>query len=115
MRVHEYMDVLRLQGDTQVNHAFQLSDEQYARLAAYAAQYKQTPETLFQTWVNEMTQKVKESATSNLSKQKEREEDESNSPLFRVAGMFAIGEPGWADKHDEYLAETYIEDHANKQ
>jgi hypothetical protein len=24
--------------------------------------------------------------------------------LFQVAGIFAIGEPGWADKHDEYLA-----------
>lgn len=98
-----------------MNHAFQLSDEQYARLAAYAAQYKQTPETLFQTWLNEMTQKAKESAASNLSEQKKREEDASNSPLFRVAGMFAVGEPGWADKHDEYLAETYVEDHADQQ
>jgi predicted nucleic acid-binding protein len=25
-----------------------------------------------------------------------------------VAGMFEINEPGWADKHDEYLAETYL-------
>ena len=31
-----------------------------------------------------------------------------SGPLFQVAGMFAIGEPGWADKHDEYLAETYL-------
>jgi hypothetical protein len=89
-----------------MNHAFQLSDEQYARLAAYAAQYKLTPETLFQTWVNEMTRKVKDSAASNLpeqknrDKRKEREEDTTNSPLFRVAGMFAIGEPGWADKKE---------------
>ncbi len=115
MRVQEYMDVLRLLGDTQMNHAFQLSDEQYAKLAAYAAQYKQTPETLFQTWVNELTQKVKESSASNHLEQKNREADVSNSPLFRVAGMFAIGEPGWADKHDEYMAETYIEDHADLQ
>lgn len=98
-----------------MNHAFQLSDEQYARLATYAAQLKQTPESLFQTWVSEMTQKVKESAASNVSEQKNREEDALNSPLFRVAGMFAIGESGWADKHDEYLAETYIEDHADQQ
>jgi hypothetical protein len=35
-----------------------------------------------------------------------------SGPLFQVAGMFAIGEPGWADKHDEYLAETYV-DHLN--
>ena len=80
-----------------MSHLFQLSDEQYAKLAAYAAQHKQTPETLFQAWLSEVTQ----------------EEDILNSPLFQIAGMFAIGEPGWADRHDEYLAEGYIEDHAN--
>lgn len=31
-----------------------------------------------------------------------------SGPLFKVAGMFEIDEPGWADKHDEYLAETYL-------
>lgn len=80
-----------------MSHLFQLSDEQYAKLAAYAAQHKQTPETLFQAWLSEVTQ----------------EEDILNSPLFQIAGMFAIGEPGWADRHDEYLAEGYIEDHAD--
>ena len=74
-----------------MSHLFQLSDEQYAKLAAYAAQHKQTPETLFQAWLSEVTQ----------------EEDILNSPLFQIAGMFAIGEPGWADRHDEYLAEGY--------
>jgi hypothetical protein len=28
----------------------------------------------------------------------------SESPLFQIAGIFAIGDPGWADKHDEYLS-----------
>ncbi|MGH2496683.1 MAG: hypothetical protein ACRDIV_18435 [Ktedonobacteraceae bacterium] len=41
----------------------------------------------------------------------EHEEEPQSHPLFEVAGMFAIGEPGWADKHDAYLAETYIENH----
>ena len=31
-----------------------------------------------------------------------------NGPLFQVAGIFEIDEPGWADKHDEYIAETYL-------
>lgn len=43
------------------------------------------------------------------------DEELLSGPLFQVAGMFAIGEPGWADKHDEYLAETYIENHANSK
>ena len=38
-----------------------------------------------------------------------------SGPLFQVAGMFAIDEPGWADKHDEYLAETYLENHAESK
>ena len=102
-----------------MSHIFQLSDEQYARLAAYAAQHKQTPEMLFQAWVREVIHNVE--ASPGRTKQTDREiqgghEGEMlNSPLFRVAGMFAIGEPGWADKHDEYLAETYIENHANGQ
>lgn len=31
-----------------------------------------------------------------------------NGPLFQVAGIFEIDEPGWAEKHDEYIAETYL-------
>jgi hypothetical protein len=31
-----------------------------------------------------------------------------SGPLFRVAGIFEIDEPGWAEKHDEYIAETYL-------
>jgi len=38
-----------------------------------------------------------------------------NGPLFEVAGILAIGEPRWADKHDEYLAETYLEEHTNSK
>ena len=44
----------------------------------------------------------------------EHEEEELSSPLFQVAGIFAIGEPGWADRHDEYLTDAYIEDHIGK-
>ena len=31
-----------------------------------------------------------------------------SGPLFQVAGIFEIDEPGWADRHDEYIAETYL-------
>ena len=76
-----------------MSHVFQLFDEQYARLEAYAAQYEQTPETLFETWVNEVIGDL--------------EEEILDDPLFQLAGIFAIGDPDLADKHDEYLAETY--------
>ncbi|MFL5661168.1 MAG: hypothetical protein ACJ8BW_07425 [Ktedonobacteraceae bacterium] len=38
-----------------------------------------------------------------------------NGPLSQVVGMFAIGESGWADRHDEYLAEIYLENHADSK
>ena len=31
-----------------------------------------------------------------------------SSPLFQVAGIFEIDEPRWADRHDEYITETYL-------
>jgi len=37
------------------------------------------------------------------------------SPLLQIAGIFVIGDPGWADRHDEYLAEGYIENHADAE
>lgn len=98
-------------GDSYMSHIFRLSDEQYNELAAYAALYKQTPEKLFQTWVRELTNKTKESLP--LTGKEGYEEELQNHPLLEAAGMFAIGEPGWADKHDEYLAETYLEKHDN--
>ncbi len=101
-----------------MGHAFQTSDEQYAKLAAYAAERGQTPETLFQEWVSMITrdtESVSGVKPTDHEQQAEREEALLNSPLFQVAGMFAIGEQGWADRHDEYLAETYLENHADSE
>ena len=103
-----------------MGHVFQISDEQYAKLAAYAAQYKHTPEALFRDWVTEVIHNAEKSASHNHKEQAGQEvqevpeEEILNSPLFKLAGIFAIGEPGWADKHDEYLAEAYVEDHADE-
>ena len=80
---------------------------------------RQTPEKLFQAWLSDVTHNVESATSSNHIEQRDKgvqekhEEEELNSPLFQIAGMFAIGEPGWADKHDEYLAGAYIENHAN--
>ncbi len=52
---------------------------------------------------------------ASTEEQDKREGEFLHSPLLQVAGMFAINEPGWADKHDTYLAEAYIEDHAEEK
>ncbi len=109
-----------------MSHVFQLPDNLYTKLATYAAQHNQTPETLFLAWVSEVADKQEESMTSNspesesvdqasTKEQDKLEEEFFHSPLFQIAGMFAINEPSWADKHDEYLAEAYRENHAEEK
>lgn len=104
-----------------MSYVFQLSDAQYARLAAYAAQQQQTSEALLQAWVNEVTHHIEAFSSLSRSEQADQEgqegceEDALTHPLVHVAGMFAIGEPGWADKHDEYLVKVYGENHAHNQ
>jgi hypothetical protein len=104
-----------------MGHTFQTSDEQYSKLATYAAQRGQTPETLFQEWVSTITRDTEKlPSVSNVKptgkeRQAGREEDALSSPLLQVAGMVAIGEHGWADRHDEYLAETYLESHTDSE
>ena len=76
------------------------------KLAAYAAQRKQTPETLFQEWVRAVTRSLDKPLSSSGIKpigkegQAEPKGELLSGPLFQVAGLFAIGEPGWADKQE---------------
>jgi hypothetical protein len=92
-----------------MSHVFQIPDDLYARLATYAAQHNQTPETLFLVCASEVANKqeglMTASSTENVE-QNMREEEFLCSPLFQITGMFALNEPNWADKHDEYLAEV---------
>lgn len=101
-----------------MSHVFQLPDEQYSKLITYAAQQNQTPETLFQEWVNEVIHNIQEPTSSSRTKrvgqegQEGREAETPHSSLSQIFGIFDIGDLNWIDKHDEYLAETYMEDHA---
>ncbi len=108
-----------------MSHVFQIPDDLYTKLATYAAHHNQTPEALFLAWASEVAYK-EESITSNspelekadqasTEEQGKGEEEFLKSPLFQIAGMFAINEPGWADKHDTYLAEAYMENHAEEK
>ncbi len=37
-----------------MSHTFEVSEEQYADIAAYAKSIHETPESLFQAWVQEL-------------------------------------------------------------
>jgi hypothetical protein len=52
-----------------MGYMFQLSDEEYTKLAVYAKQHKQTPEMLFKSWVDEMTHRVKEPTAASQKQQ----------------------------------------------
>ena len=86
-----------------MSHTFQVSEEQYAKLTAYALEQKKTPETLFQAWVSEVIcQEAERSRLREQANQKEQGEyEEGPLDLLQIAGIFSIGEPGWADRHDE--------------
>lgn len=109
-----------------MSHVFQIPDDLYTQLATYAAQHNQTPETLFLAWAKEVAHEQEGSATkkgqalenieqASIKAQDKHEDETLNSPLLQVAGIFAINEAGWADKHDQYLAEGYMEDHAKEK
>jgi hypothetical protein len=75
---------------------------------------------LFQEWVSAITRDTEKLLSVNNAKPSSKEwqtgrEEVLSSPLLQVAGMFAIGEQGWADRHDEYLVETYLESHADSE
>ena len=104
-----------------MSHVFQLSDEQYAKLAAYAAQHEQTPEIRFQTWVDDLIPALDEEMLSmsieqaDQEEQEEQEVDQEDHPLLRIAGMFSFNDPGWSDRIDEYFAEAYADNHAEEK
>src|SRR5947209_19420275 len=96
MRMSMWRPIKKIEEEVDaMSHEFQLSDEQYAKLAAYAAQYEQTPEILFQTWVADLIHALEEQTLSMSIEQADQEEQEEseeeflNSPLFRIAGIFA--------------------------
>ena len=93
-----------------MSHTFHVSDEQYAEIFSYAQSHDETPETLFQAWVSEVVrQEAQRSRAKAQMDQKEKEADEEGPlDLLQIAGIFSVGEPGWADRHDEVFGMTQV-------
>ncbi len=75
------------------------------KIQEYAARSAQEPDALIVAWVEDATQQA------TLP---EIPADPANDPLFQIAGMFASDDPGWVDRHDEYLAEEYANTHMSE-
>ncbi len=98
-----------------MDYTFQVSEEQYDKIAEYAAKWGKTPETLFQEWV-QGTADWMELWRSAYRKQADGEEI-LDDPLGLRAGAVSIKEedPNWTSRIDEYLAEAYLDNHAENK
>ena len=86
-----------------MSHTFQISDEEYTKIFSYAQSHNETPEALFQAWVSEVIRQEAQRSRIRAQMDQDRQEADEEGPLdlLQIAGIFSVGEPGWADRHDE--------------
>jgi hypothetical protein len=81
-----------------MSHTFQVSDEQYSDIAAYAARLGVTSESLFQAWVEGITDWVEAQRIVREKREKKEDEEEydeklvSQHPLLQLARRISAGE-----------------------
>ncbi len=92
-----------------MSHSVPISDELYEKIAAYAAELRQQPGALIEAWLADAVLRTSESSAAT-----QQPASALSDPLFQVAGIFATGEPGWGRRHDELLAESYRDTHADE-
>lgn len=90
-----------------MSQAVNIPDEIYAKISSYAAEHNEPADAL--------VARLLSGAVAALQVAEHTEQrDVSEDPLFKIAGMFAGDEPGWVNRHDEYLAEAYADEHAQE-
>ncbi len=87
-----------------MSHVFQVPDEIYTEIAAYAAQRGQTPDALLMALVTggvELLKRVESTTPSHAAAY-----DPAHDPLAPFIGAFDSGDedPGWIERHDLYFA-----------
>jgi hypothetical protein len=86
-----------------MSHVFQVPDDIYTEIAAYAAQRGQTPDALLMALVTggvELLKRVESTASTQSSQY-----DPARDPLAPFIGAFDSGEDaGWIEQHDTYFA-----------
>ncbi|PYV90068.1 MAG: hypothetical protein DMG90_09970 [Acidobacteria bacterium] len=103
-------------GGGHMSHTFQISDEKYAKLVDYAEECQQTPEILFQEWIEGIIDIIEvQKVMFEEQKERKRTGEFSDDPLFQMAGSLSIDAPDLAHRLDEYLAEAYADNHAQEK
>ena len=91
-------------------HTLELSDEQYRLLQSLAQQQGMTPTETLDHLLHEAD------TPENTLLSQTTEDVLEQSPLFQIAGLFdADLPPGWADHHDEIIAEEAMNQHAEQE
>jgi hypothetical protein len=98
---HVYHSNLSL-GGACMSHVFQVPDDIYTEIAAYAAQRGQTPDALLMALVTggvELLKRVESPASTQSSQY-----DPARDPLAPFIGAFDSGEDaGWIEQHDTFF------------
>ena len=109
-----------------MSHVFTVPDEEYARLERAAEPRGVTVEQLFQAWVGSVTAADETETTDEHRIRAAQQhwaalnpgaapltvEELREHPLLQAMGACASGEPDWAERHDELLAEPALDTHA---
>ena len=97
-----------------MSHVFELSDEQYAALEAYAHKQGQSPEEAFLGWVAAMTRQP----GSRAKKGSQPQAVAPKEPVAQPAQTAAVrpGEQGeWDERRGEVFANNDLDDFANDE
>ncbi len=110
-----------------MSHVFTVPDEQYVRLEELARQRGTTVEDLFRAWLRTVIAKSDNQADDSSLLEAQARWIAANPgltpptiseirehPLLQAAGIFASGAPGWAERHDEIIAEDALDPHADE-
>ena len=106
-----------------MSRALELSDEEYVRLEQAAQQQGSTIADLVRAWIESMSigsseQDIQEAlarwAALGESAVRPTQDELRAHPLLRAVGILSSGAPGWADRHDDIIAEEALDSHANE-
>jgi hypothetical protein len=106
-----------------MSQALNISDEEYTRLEQAAKQQGSSIADLVHTWIASINNPLSPDevraaqarwATLSARVTPPTEQELQAHPLLGAAGLIHSGVIGWADRHDEPLAEEALETHANE-
>ena len=106
-----------------MSRVLELSDEEYARLEKAAQQQGSTIAELVRAWIESMSigsseQDIQKAlarwAALGEPSVRPTQDELRAHPLLRAVGILSSGAPGWADQHDDILADEALDSHADE-